>query len=68
LRLDDVDFLRSLYRELGDFMKLKMTKPARGFIFTGNLELAKEVGLAAKRRFEVDNSGIDSRLLEFDLF
>lgn len=68
LRLDDVEFLRSLYRSLGDFMKENLAKSGRGFIFTGNLELAKEVGLAAKRRYEIDNSGVDSRLLEFDLY
>ena len=67
-RLEDVDTLRPLYRALGDFMKQKCGKPARGFVFTGNLELAKEVGLAAKRRYVVDNGGIESRLLEFDLY
>lgn len=68
LRLDDGERLKPLYRALGDFMKRATAKPSRGFIFTGNLELAKEVGLAAKRRYVFDNSGIDSRLLEFDLY
>lgn len=67
-RLDDIDFLKSLYRALGDFMKRKTAKPAKGFIFTGSLELSKEVGLAAKRRHVLDNGGIESRLLEFDLY
>lgn len=67
-RLDEEEFLRPIYRSLGEFMKEQMTKPARGFIFTGNMELAKEVGLSAKRRYEIDNAGIDSRLLEFDLY
>ncbi len=67
-RLSEVDDLRDFYRSLGDFMKKKMSKPSRGFIFTSSAELAKEVGLAAKRRHIVNNSGIDSRLLEFDLY
>jgi putative N6-adenine-specific DNA methylase len=67
-RLDDIKSLRPLYRALGDFMKQRTVKPARGFVFTGSLELAKEVGLAAKRRHVLDNSGIESRLLEFDLY
>lgn len=67
-RLDDVEHLKPLYRSLGDFMKRRMAKPSRGFIFTGNLELAKEVGLAAKRRHVLENSGIDCRLLEYDLY
>lgn len=67
-RLDDEEFLRPLYRSLGDFMKQKAAKPARGFIFTGSLELSKEIGLAAKRRHVLDNAGIESRLMEFDLY
>lgn len=67
-RLGEVDLLRSLYRDLGDFMKQKVTKPGRGFIFTGSLELSKEIGLAATQRHVLDNAGIDSRLLEFDLY
>jgi putative N6-adenine-specific DNA methylase len=67
-RLSEIDDLRQLYRSLGEFMKRKLAKPSRGFIFTGSSELAKEVGLAAKRRHVVSNSGIDSRLLEYDLY
>ncbi len=67
-RLSNPAILQSFYRSLGDFLKRMTAKPARGFIFTGNLELAKEVGLAAERRYVINNSGIDSRLLEFDLY
>lgn len=67
-RLDDVDHLRSLYRAVGDFMKCKTQKPAQGFVFTGSLELSKEVGLATKKRHVLDNGGIEARLLEYDLF
>ncbi|WP_195155545.1 THUMP domain-containing class I SAM-dependent RNA methyltransferase [Candidatus Protochlamydia phocaeensis] len=67
-RLEDENQLRPFYRSLGDFLKQKTAKPAKGFIFTGNLELAKEVGLAAKRRYVLNNGGIDSRLLEYDLY
>ena len=67
-RLDAVDQLQPLYRALGDWMKQKTAKPAQGFVFTGNFELTKEVGLAASRRYVLDNGGIESRLLEFDLY
>lgn len=67
-RLEDEDVLVRLYRALGDFMKQKTVKPARGFVFTGSLNLAKEVGLAPKRRYVMNNSGIESRLLEFELY
>lgn len=67
-RLDDVEHLRPLYRAIGDFMKRKAAKPARGFVFTGSLDLSKEVGLAASRRHVLDNGGIEARLLEYDLY
>lgn len=67
-RLDEEQHLISLYRSLGVFMKEAMAKPSKGFILTGSPLLAKEVGLAAKRRHIVDNGGIEARLLEYDLY
>lgn len=67
-RLDSVEGLIPLYRSLGDFMKHEVAKPARGFVFTANTPLVKEIGLSANRRHVLSNSGVDSRLLEFDLY
>lgn len=67
-RLDETDRLRPLYRSLGDYMKRQLTKPSRGFVFTSNLELAKEVGLAANKRHVLSQSGDECRLLEYDIF
>jgi putative N6-adenine-specific DNA methylase len=67
-RLSEVDSLKGLYRQLGDFMKRRLANKARGFIFTGNMELGKEVGLAPKRRHIIPNGGEEARLLEYDIF
>jgi putative N6-adenine-specific DNA methylase len=67
-RLDSPEHLKPLYRAIGDFMKRKTAKPAKGFVFTGSLELSKEVGLASSRRHVLDNGGVESRLLEYDLY
>lgn len=67
-RLDEESMLVPLYRNLGDFMKRKLNKPARGFILTGSLPLSKEIGLAAKKRTVLDNGGVESRFLEFDIY
>lgn len=67
-RLEEESQLKPLYRALGDFMKQKCQKPANGFILTASLELAKEVGLAAKKRYILYNGGVESRLLEFDIY
>lgn len=68
VRLGEEEMLRPLYRALGDFMKRAALKPGRGWVFTSNLGLAKEVGLAAKRRYPLSQGGQDARLLEYDLF
>ncbi|MGK5595540.1 MAG: THUMP domain-containing class I SAM-dependent RNA methyltransferase [Parachlamydiaceae bacterium] len=67
-RLNEDPSLVGLYRSLGDLMKQKSAKPGRGFVFTGNLDLSKEIGLAPKRRHVLLNGGIESRLLEYDLY
>jgi putative N6-adenine-specific DNA methylase len=68
LRLGETNQLKTLYRALGDFLKRNTQKPAKGYIFTGNMELTKEVGLSAKRKHVVNNNGVESRLLEYDLY
>ncbi len=67
-RLGSEETLSSLYRDLGHFMKQKMAKPARAFVFTSSTKLAKEIGLAPKRRHVITYGGLDARLLEFDVY
>ncbi|MFC4231872.1 class I SAM-dependent RNA methyltransferase [Parasediminibacterium paludis] len=66
-RLGDIDELELTYKRIGDFMK-QQCGGYWGYIFTGNLELAKKIGLKAKRRIEFFNSTIDCRLLEYELY
>ena len=66
-RLGEEKELEITYARLGDFMK-KQCKGYTGYIFTGNLELAKKIGLKAKRRIEFFTSKIDCRLLEYELY
>jgi len=66
-RLGDVDQLEATYGRIGDFMK-KKCGGYLGYVFTGNLELAKKIGLKAKRRVEFYTSTIDCRLLEYELY
>ncbi len=55
------------YKRIGDFLK-KKCKGYFGYIFTGNLELAKKIGLKPNRRIEFYTSKIDCRLLEYELY
>jgi 23S rRNA G2445 N2-methylase RlmL len=66
-RLGDEIALQQTYARLGDFMK-QQCKGYTGYIFTGNLELAKKIGLKAKQRIEFYNGKIDCRLLEYELY
>jgi 23S rRNA G2445 N2-methylase RlmL len=59
--------LEETYARIGDFMK-KKCKGYTGYIFTGNLDLAKKIGLKASRRIEFYTSKIDCRLLEYELY
>jgi 23S rRNA G2445 N2-methylase RlmL len=66
-RLGEEIELEKTYALMGDFMK-KKCKGYTGYIFTGNLELAKKIGLKPKRRIEFFTSKIDCRLLEYELY
>ncbi len=59
--------LEATYKRVGDFMKQKC-KGYRGYIFTGNPDLAKKIGLKAARRIEFYNGKLDCRLLEYELY
>ena len=66
-RLGEEEELDDTYKEIGDFFKQKCSGYT-GYVFTGNLDLAKKVGLRAKRKFEFFNADIDCRLLEYELY
>lgn len=66
-RLGEVAELEKTYERIGDFMK-KKCQGYTGYIFTGNLELAKKIGLKAKRRIEFYTAKLDCRLLEYELY
>lgn len=59
--------LEFTYKRMGDFLK-KKCKGYFGYVFTGNLELAKKIGLKPNRRIEFFTSKIDCRLLEYELY
>ena len=66
-RLGDEIELEETYAGIGDFLK-KKCKGYMGYVFTGNFNLAKKIGLKPKRKIEFYNSKIDCRLLEYELY
>ncbi|OWK72761.1 class I SAM-dependent RNA methyltransferase [Pedobacter sp. AJM] len=59
--------LELTYKRMGDFMKTKC-KGYSGYIFTGNPDLAKKIGLKASQKLEFYNGKLDCRLLEYELY
>jgi putative N6-adenine-specific DNA methylase len=66
-RLGEEDQLKELYCQIGDIMK-KRCRGWTGYVLTGNLELAKYIGLKASRRFVLFNGAIECRLLRYELY
>jgi putative N6-adenine-specific DNA methylase len=67
IRLGDEQELEAVYSRIGDFMK-KKCGGYFGYIFTGNQNLSKKIGLKAKRKIEFYSSTIDCRLMEYELY
>lgn len=59
--------LERLYENCGNWFK-SIGRGYRGYIFTGNLDMAAKVGLRTKRRLAFYNGRIECRLLEYELY
>lgn len=66
-RLGDEKRLLSTYQAIGDFFK-QSCAGYWGYVFTGNRDLGKRVGLKTKRKIEFYNGPIECRLLEYELY
>ncbi len=66
-RMGEAAMLEGTYRGIGDFFKQKC-RGYTGYVFTGNPGLAKKVSLKPKRSLPFFNSGIECRLLEYELY
>lgn len=66
-RLGEETELATTYARIGDFLK-NSCRGYTGYIFTGNLDLAKKIRLKPSRRIEFYNATIDCRLLEYELY
>ncbi|MCD6269689.1 MAG: class I SAM-dependent RNA methyltransferase [Deltaproteobacteria bacterium] len=66
-RLGDEEELKITYKRFGDF--LKQSAPGyEAFVFSGNRNLLKEIGLKMDRRWSFDNGGISCDLNAYPLY
>ncbi|MFH1876165.1 MAG: class I SAM-dependent RNA methyltransferase [Candidatus Omnitrophota bacterium] len=66
-RLGKTEDLAAIYKRLGDFFKQRCNSYAC-YIFTGNNECAKKVGLRSNRRLTFFNAQIECRLLRYEMY
>jgi putative N6-adenine-specific DNA methylase len=67
LRLGDRDKVGILIKEFGDFLKQKC-KGSTAYIYFGNRELIKKIGLRSAFKIPLKNGGLDGRLVKFELY
>jgi 23S rRNA (guanine2445-N2)-methyltransferase len=66
-RMGEVKALEAIYKRIGDFFK-QSCPGWTGYVFTGNPDLGKKVGLRPARKLQFWNAKIECRLLEFALY
>lgn len=66
-RLGEIKGLEELYTEIGSFFK-KSCAGKTGYVFTGNPDLSKKIGLKPFSKTPFYNSTIECRLLGFELY
>jgi putative N6-adenine-specific DNA methylase len=59
--------LQTVYKSIGDFFK-QQCAGYTGYVFSGNFDLVKKVGLKAKRKTPFYSGAIECRLYEYELY
>ncbi len=67
VRLKDERGLDSLYKDFGDFLKQRC-KGAQAYVYFGNRETIKKIGLRTTWKKELKNANLDGRLAKYELF
>lgn len=62
-----VEEIDVLYKSIGDTLKQKY-EGYDAFVFTGNLEAAKSIGLRPSRKIALFNSSIECKLLKYEIY
>lgn len=67
IRLGDKKNLGQFYKSLGDFLKQRC-QGSTAFIYFGNRELLKHIGLKPSWKKPLENGGLDGRLVKFEIY
>jgi putative N6-adenine-specific DNA methylase len=67
IRLKTHDDLGAFYKAFGDFLKQRC-KGSQAYIYFGNREMLKKIGLRAAWKKPMRNAGLDGRMVKYDLY
>ena len=67
IRLQQEEGLELFYKGLGDFLK-QHCKGSTAYVFFGNREMLKSIGLKSSWKKPIRNAGLDARIARFDLY
>ena len=67
IRMGDPEKLKTTYKRIGSYFK-HQCGGYTGFVFTGNFDLVKHIGLKAKWKTNFQSGKIDCRLYAYDLY
>jgi putative N6-adenine-specific DNA methylase len=67
IRMGNKDELNVLYKSLGDFLKQKC-KGSSAYIYFGEREFIKKIGLKPTWKIPLMSGGLDGRLVKYEMF
>jgi putative N6-adenine-specific DNA methylase len=67
IRLKQEGDLELLYKSLGDFLKQRC-KGSTAYIYFGNRDLIKKIGLRSSWKRPLKNGGLDGRLVKYEMY
>jgi len=67
IRLKETAGLDQFYKNLGDFLKQRC-KGSQVYLYFGNREMIKKIGLKPTWKKPLQNAGLDGRVVKYDMF
>nr|WP_255342835.1 hypothetical protein [Desulfosarcina sp. BuS5] len=67
IRLKEDTGLEVFYKNLGDFLK-KRCKGSHVYLFFGNRDMIKKIGLKSAWKKPLHNAGLDGRVVKYEMF
>ena len=67
IRLKKEDHLEAFYKNLGDFLKQRC-RGSQAYIYFGNREMLKKIGLKPSYKKPMQNAGLDGRVAKYEMY